>query len=66
MVIAQPEKELSMPLKRKPGRPPGKQRVTPSLLPAPESSSRKRKAPHDKPPSGRTKPATETVREWSE
>lgn len=62
MVIAQPEKEPSMPIKRKPGRPPGKQRVTPSLLPAPESSSRKRKAPHDKPPSGRTKPATETVR----
>ncbi|KAF2546344.1 hypothetical protein F2Q70_00019353 [Brassica cretica] len=52
MVIAQHEKEPSMPIKRKPGRPPCKQRVTPSLLPAPESSSRKRKAPHDKPPIG--------------
>ncbi|KAL0744619.1 hypothetical protein Bca4012_086132 [Brassica carinata] len=49
-------------VKRKPGRPPGIQRAQTNTEQAPITTSRKRKAPQDKPPTGKKKSGAETVK----
>ncbi|KAF3601599.1 hypothetical protein F2Q69_00039111 [Brassica cretica] len=55
-------KEPTLGGKRKLGRPPGSRNTTQNMGPAPESSSRKRKARAEKSPTGRKTTAPDTVR----
>ncbi|WZZ24247.1 hypothetical protein YC2023_007648 [Brassica napus] len=55
-------KEPTLGGKRKPGRPPGSRNTAQNMGPSPESSSRKRKARAEKPPTGRKTTAPDTVR----